>query len=141
MYKTFREGTSWFVQVSTSAGTVNKFLISTPKTPQKFPYAQEGCNWIEFDLLVAVTGGVYRYANSSQLTGCFVTNILCSSITEAKERLKLPLWNPADTKAEVEIQPTTVRMGYLPGTEDVQMFIEDTSKLLVIGSTATEATW
>ena len=144
MYKTFQAGTGWFVEIkdsTTPEGIVNAIPISAPRTPQNFLFSHEGWNWIEFDLLTAVTGGIYRYANSSHLTGHFVTNILCSSVAEARERFNLPLWNPADTKAKVQVEPTTVIIGYFSGTQDVQMYVADSSKLISIGSTATDASW
>ena len=138
MYLTFQKGTRHFVEIKDAnmpSGIVNTIPITIPRKPaENFPFFAEGTDWIEFDLLVAVTGGMYRYATSGNLTGHFVTNILCSSAIEARKRLKLPEGNSADTKAKVRIEPTTVVIGHMPGTQDVQMCIMDSGKLVFINS-------
>ena len=146
MYRVFQEGTGHFIEIKdtdTPEGIVNIIPLDGPPQPppDDFKYSNDGTNWISTDLVIAVTGGIFRYATLEHLTGYFFTNILCSSPDEARQRFNLSGLNPADYKFRARIEPTRVIFGYMPNSTDVQMYVGDTGKIIFLGSTATVQPW
>jgi len=146
MYRVFQDGTGHFIEIrdtDTPEGIANIIPITglAPSPPDDFAYFKEGSNWITVDLIIAVTGGIFRYAKLEHPTGYFFTNILCSSPEEAQQRFNLPESNPANYKFRARIEPTRVIIGYMPDSTDVQMYVVDTSKVIFLGSTATVEPW
>lgn len=146
MYRVFQEGTGHFIEIrdtDTPEGIANIIPLVGPSQPppDNFKYSKDGTNLIAVDLAIAVTGGVFRYATVEHPTGYFFTNILCSSPDEARQRFNLPEPNPADYKFRARIEPTRVIFGYMPNSTNVQMYVEDTGKVIFLGSTATVEPW
>ena len=146
MYRLFQEGTGHFIEIrdtDTPEGIANIIPLAGPSHPPPgdFKYSKDGTDWIAVDLAIAVTGGVFRYTTVEHPTGYFFTNVLCSSPDEARQRFNLPKSNPADYKFRMRIEPTRVIFGYMPNSTDVQMYVENTSKIIFLGSTATVAPW
>lgn len=143
MFKILQSGSSYFIEIRdlrTPEGIVNKIpLIGVPQSPPSdFKYASFGSGWVNVELAEAITGGIYRYTTrKEEPTGYFFTNILCRSAQEAIEHLQLPPTNTAEYKHRPKINPTTAIFGYLPDSEDVQVYIADTSKVEFPESTAT----
>lgn len=146
MYRVFQQGTDHFIEIrdtDTPEGIADIIPIAGPALPppDDFEYFKYGSNWITVDLMIAVTGGIFRYASVDHPTGYFFTNILCSSPEEARQRFNLPELNPADYKFRARIEPTRVIIGYMSDSTDVQMCVADSSKVIFLGSTATIAPW